>query len=172
MSEHLQHLLNQAGVPPLAIVALLSALPISEVRGGIPVGYALHLPLWEILAVAIPANVIAVIPVVLWFEPAARYLGDKPVIGRFIRWLLRRARKREEAVRKYGVFAVTIFIAVPLPMTGAWTGAIVASVFGLGFWRSLVCVILGVCIASVIVTLACAGVIGLGGFLVPTPGVQ
>ncbi|MGQ9731686.1 MAG: COG2426 family protein [Candidatus Zipacnadales bacterium] len=166
MSEQLQQLLDQAGLPSWAIVAILSALPISEVRGGIPAGYALHLPLWKTLAIAISANVVAIIPVILGFEPAAQYLGDKPVVGRFIQWLLRRARKRQELVNRYGVLAVTIFIAIPLPMTGAWTGAIIASVFGLGFWRSLACALLGVCIASLIVSLTCAGIIGLGRFLI------
>lgn len=170
MSEQLQSLLSEAGLPPLVIVALLSALPISEVRGGIPAGFALNVPLWEILIVAVPANVIAVIPVIVWFEPLAQRFGDTPGLGRFIQWLLRRARRREAEIRKYGVWAVTMFVAVPLPATGAWTGALVASVFGLGFWRSLACVALGVCIASAIVTLACAGVIELGALLVPRAG--
>jgi uncharacterized membrane protein len=172
MGQHLQELLQHAGVPPLAIVALLSALPISEVRGGIPAGYVLGLGLWKTLLVAIPSNVVAVIPVIRWFNPVASYLGDKPVVGRFVQWLLRRARKREDMVRKYGVFAVTLFIAIPLPVTGAWTGSVVAAVFGLDFWRSLACAFLGVCIASAIVSLACTGVIGLGGLLLPAPSVQ
>jgi uncharacterized membrane protein len=171
MSEQLQDALSAAGVPPVLVVAILSALPVSEVRGGIPAGFALGVPLWRTLLFAIPCNVLSVVPVLLWFEPASKYLGDKPLIGGLIRWLLRRARKREQAVRKYGVLALTLFVAVPLPVTGAWTGSIVASVFGLDFWRSLLCVVLGVCIASTIVSLACVGVIGIGGLLgVATPG--
>ncbi|MBM3500305.1 MAG: small multi-drug export protein [Armatimonadetes bacterium] len=171
MGEHFRELLQNAGVPPLAIVALLSALPISEVRGGIPAGFILNLDLWKTLLVAIPSNILAVVPVILWFNPAARYLENKPVVGRLIQWLLRRARKREDMVRKYGVLAITIFIAIPLPMTGAWTGSMIAAVFGLDVWRSMACAFLGVCIASVIVTLACLGVGGLAGaFAIPTSG--
>lgn len=165
MSEQLQEALSSAGVPPILVVAILSALPVSEIRGGIPAGIALGLPLWRTLLFGIPCNVLSVVPVLLWFEPASKYLADKPVIGGFIRWLLRRARKREAAVRKYGVFALTLFVAVPLPVTGAWTGSIVASVFGLEFWRSLLCVVLGVCIASIIVSLVCLGVLGIGDLL-------
>jgi uncharacterized membrane protein len=168
MGEHIREVLQNAGVPPLAIVALLSALPISEVRGGIPAGYLMGLDLWKTLLVAIPSNVVAVLPVIRWFSPVATYLEGKPIIGRFVQWLLRRARRREDMVRKYGVFAVTLFIAIPLPVTGAWTGSMVAAVFGLDFWRSLVCALLGVCIASVIVSLACLGVGGLAGaFAIP-----
>ena len=165
MSEQLQDALSAAGVPPILVVALLSALPISEVRGGIPAGFALGLPLWRTLLFAIPCNVLSVVPVLLWFEPASKYLEDKPIIGRFIGWLLRRARKREHLVRRYGVFALTLFVAVPLPVTGAWTGSIVASVFGLDFWRSMLCVLLGVCIASTVVSLVCLGVVGIGDLL-------
>jgi uncharacterized membrane protein len=165
MSEQLQHALSSAGVPAWLVVAILSALPISEVRGGIPAGFALGLPLWRTLVFAIPCNVLSVVPVLLWFEPASRYLGDKPVVGGFIRWLLRRARKREDLVRRYGVFALTLFVAIPLPVTGAWTGSIVASVFGLDFWRSLACMLLGVCIASAVVSLVCLGVLGIGDLL-------
>ena len=171
MSEQLQEALSSAGVPPILVVAILSALPVSEIRGGIPAGLALGLPLWWTLLFGIPCNVLSVVPVLLWFEPASKYLGDKPVIGGLIRWLLRRARKREKAVRKYGVFALTLFVAVPLPVTGAWTGSIVASVVGLEFWRSLLCVVLGVCIASIIVSLVCLGVIGIGDLLgITAPG--
>jgi uncharacterized membrane protein len=172
MAEQLQHALSDAGVPAWLVVTILSALPISEVRGGIPAGYlALQLPLWRTLAFAIPSNVVSVVPVLLWFEPVSKYLGDKPIVGGFIRWLLRRARKREDLVRRYGVFAITLFVAIPLPVTGAWTGSIVASVFGLDFWRSLLCMLLGVCIASAIVSLVCLGVLGVGDLLrIEKPG--
>ncbi|HJN16506.1 MAG TPA: small multi-drug export protein [Armatimonadota bacterium] len=161
MSEELREVLAGWGVPPLAIVAILSAAPISEVRGGIPAGCILGLPIWQILAVAIPCNVLAVMPIILWFEPMYEYFKDKPVVGRVFEWVLRRARKREDLVKKYGVFALTMFVALPLPITGAWTGSVIASVFNFGFWRSVVCVTLGVCIASTIMTLVCMGVISL-----------
>ena len=161
MSEELREALASAGLPPIVVVALLAMAPVSEVRGGIPAGFFFQLPLWQILIVAIPCNVLAVIPVMLWFEPLYEYFKDKPVIGRFWQWIHKRARKREDLVKKYGVLALTLFVALPLPITGAWTGSIMASIFNLGFWRSLLCVTLGVCIASTIMTLACLGVISL-----------
>ena len=165
MSEELREALVNFGFPPWAVIALLSAAPISEVRGGIPAGFVLDLPVWQILAIAIPCNVLAVMPVILWFEPMYEFFKDKPVIGKVFRWVLGRARKREDLVKRYGVFALTLFVALPLPITGAWTGSVIASVFKFGFVRSVICVILGVCIASTIVTLICSGVIGVGGLL-------
>jgi len=147
------------GLPPEWVVVILSALPISEVRGGIPAGIIMGLPLSRILPLAIVSNVVSVLPVVLCFNWAAQLLADKPLLGRLITRLIRRARAKEEMVNKYGVWAVTLFVAIPLPVTGAWTGSLVAAVFGMRFWRVLFCLTMGVMIASAIVTsLSLAGV--------------
>ncbi len=133
---------------------ILSALPISEVRGGIPYGLAMaHLPLWKVLALAMSANVVSVVPVILFFNWAAERLAEAPLLGRVLGHMLKKARSKEELVNKYGVWAVTLFVAIPLPFTGAWTGATVAAVFGMNFWRAVGCMVVGVIIASTIVTL-------------------
>ena len=158
MTEKLLHLLR--GLPPDLIVAVLSALPVSELRGGIPAGVAMGLSLWRVWIVAVLANIISVIPVLLGFEWAAEVFANKPVLGGLVSWLIKRARSKEQAVRRYGVWALTLFVAVPLPVTGAWTGALVASVFGMPFWRALACIAIGVLLASGIVSaLTMAGVL-------------
>lgn len=150
MADRLFEMLR--GLPPELIVLLLSALPISEVRGGIPAGIVLGLPLWQVLLIAITANVLVVIPVILGFNWAAEKLADKPLLGRVISRLLKRARAQEHLVARYGTWAITLFVGIPLPMTGAWTGAVVAAVFGLKFNRAVLCMFLGVLMASTIVT--------------------
>lgn len=146
-------------LPPHWVVIILSALPISEVRGGIPAGLILQMPLTTILPLAVISNVVSVLPVVLGFNWVADRLADKPLLGGIISHLIRRARSKEAMVKKYGVFAVTVFVAIPLPITGAWTGSLVAAVFGMRFWRVVLCLSLGVLIASAIVTsLAVAGI--------------
>ena len=148
------------GLPPDLVVAILSALPVSELRGGIPAGVAMGLPLWRVWIVAVIANIVSVIPVLLGFEWAAEVFAEKPLLGGLVSWLIKRARSKEEAVRRYGVWALTLFVAVPLPVTGAWTGALVASVFGMRFSRALACIAVGVLIASAIVSaLTMAGVL-------------
>jgi len=141
-----------SGLHPLVKVAIVSALPIFEVRGGIPLGMQQGLPLAQILPVAIAANVLIVVPVLLWFNPIADWLMRRGILTGIVRRLIARARSKKPMVDKYGVFAVTLFVAIPLPVTGAWTGALVASVFEMNFWRALACMFLGVVIASAIVT--------------------
>jgi uncharacterized membrane protein len=123
--------------------------------------------MWEILPIVVPFSVLPTVPILLWFGPVAAYLSDKPLIGGLIRWVLRKARKREDLVKRYGFLALTLFAAVPLPMFGTWTGAPIAVVFGMNFWRSLVCLFLGACIQAALVALACMGVLGVGHLLAP-----
>ena len=157
MAEWLFEVIRE--LPPAWVVIILSALPISEVRGGIPAGLILGMPLTAILPLAVIANVVSVLPVVLGFNWVADRLADKPILGGIISRLIRRARSREEMVRKYGVFAITLFVAIPLPVTGAWTGSLVGAVFGMRFWQVVLCLTLGVIIAATIVTsLSLAGI--------------
>ncbi len=149
MREAILEALN--GVHPLVKVAIVSAMPIFEVRLGIPLGIHWGVPLQQLLPVAIAANVLIVVPVLLWFNPVADWLMSRGIMIGLIQRLLARARSKKPMVEKYGVFAVTLFVAVPLPVTGAWTGALVASVFNMDFWRALACMLLGVMIASAIV---------------------
>ncbi len=141
------------------IVVTLSMAPVSELRGGIPAGLVMHLPLTVVLPLAVLANIVAVVPVLLWLEPLARMLGRVRLLGRFFDWVFGRARRRSEIVDRYGVLGLTLFVAIPLPVTGAWTGAVIAVVMGLPFWRSLACIAFGVLIASVLVTLGCLGLL-------------
>lgn len=156
MAESLFLWLESIFSPPL-VVALLSAAPISEIRGGIPAGILMDMPLWKVLLIGIPANVVSVVPILLFFNWAAERLENKPLFGRLVAHMLHKARSKEEMVNKHGVWAVTLFVAVPLPVTGAWTGATVAAVFGMDFWRALGCIAVGVTIASSIVIAATYG---------------
>ncbi len=139
-------------LPDPVVVAIVSALPIFEVRGGIPVGMAKGMSLTEILPIAIAANVLIVVPILLWFNPVADWLMQRGILTGIIKRLIARARSKKPMVDKHGVWAVTLFVAIPLPVTGAWTGALVASVFEMDFWRAVACMVLGVMIASAIVT--------------------
>jgi uncharacterized membrane protein len=157
--DQLAHWLFEAirGLPAPVVVAILSAAPISEVRGGIPVGMALGMPLVQILPIAVAANVIIVLPIILWFNRLADWLMKRGWLTGLVERLIKRARSKKPLVDKYGVFAVTLFVAIPLPVTGAWTGSLVAAVFEMDFWRALACLVLGVLLASAIVSALCVG---------------
>jgi len=147
--------------PPLAVFAV-AMLPIFELRGAIPAGYALGMTspvLIYLLAVA--GNFVPVLPILLLLGPAERYLRRFRLVDRFLDWLFRRTVSRSEVIRKYESLGLIIFVAIPAPMTGAWTGAIAAYLFKLPLRMAVPCIILGILIAGVVVTLVSQGVISL-----------
>lgn len=148
------HTLEERGVSPLLISGLISTVPIFELRGGIPVGIAL-LKLNPLLVypVAVCFNLIPVLPVLLLLNPIRRLLENRPLFRGFFRWLDRRAGKNKKLVQKYQEVGLMLFVALPLPVTGAWTGSLLSVVMGLRPLKSFFFIACGVGIAGVIVTL-------------------
>ncbi len=157
-------------LPKEAITLILATLPITELRGAIPwalaslpVGGGLSWPVAYLFAVV--GNFIPVIPLLLLWGPLSRRLCRYKLFDRFFTWLFERTRKRGRVVERYEALGLIIFVGIPLPMTGAWTGTIAAFIFGVPFHRAVVCIALGILLAGVVVTLASLGVIGLAGLL-------
>jgi uncharacterized membrane protein len=145
--------------PPLAVF-VVSMLPVFELRGGIPVGYAMGMEnpvLIYLLAVA--GNFVPVIPILTLLGPAERFLRRFKLMDRFFDWLFRRTVSRSDLIKKYESLGLILFVAIPLPMTGAWTGSIAAYLFKLPLRMAIPCIILGILIAGLVVTLASQGVI-------------
>ncbi len=160
LRESLVHWLSLHGVPIELIVLLVSTLPIFELRGGIPVGFALKLVWWRSYVFAVLGNIIPVIPVLLLLDPVSKWLIKRsPLFNRFFEWLFNRTRQRtEKGILKYGLFfGLMIFVAIPLPVTGAWTGIVAAFLSGMRLRLAVFSIICGVLIAGVIVSIATYG---------------
>ena len=144
----------------LLITAVLSFLPISELRGGIPFAIANNIPWYY--AFPFSAAINALVAPFFWLFLATVHkllYGTKPEKG--IRWykklfdrFVERARKKLSAsMEKWGWIGIALFIAIPLPLTGAWTGTLGAWVLGISKRRTMTAVIAGVVIAGTVVTL-------------------
>ncbi len=147
--------------PPLAVF-VVAMLPVFELRGGIPVGYAMGMesPLL-IYLVAVAGNFVPVVPILTLLGPAERLLRRFKTMDRFFDWLFRRTVSRSDLIKKYESLGLILFVAIPLPMTGAWTGSIAAYLFKLPLRMAIPCIILGILIAGIVVSLASQGVISL-----------
>ncbi len=148
-------------------VVLASMLPISELRGGIPLAYFYyHYPIAVAYVVCVIANIFPVPFILKFFHIVEKWLRKYPTFARFFDWLDRRTRRRVKGnVNRYGALGLWIFVAIPLPVTGAWTGAFGAYIFDLDFRRSMASIIAGVLTAGIIVTLICLwtpGLLGIG----------
>lgn len=151
-----------SGLPPPLAVFLVAMLPVFELRGAIPAGYALGMnDAMTIFWLAVAGNCVPVLPILLLLGPVERNLRRFPVMDRFFTWLFKRTVAKSDVVRRYESIGLTLFVAVPLPMTGAWSGCIAAYLFKLPLRTALPCIILGVLIAGVVVSLVSQGVISL-----------
>ena len=129
-------------------------VPVGELRYSIPwavLHYEMHW--YQAFPIAIVGNLLPV-PFILWFlDPVARFLSRAKPLRRVIEWVFARTRRRGSLIERYGTIGLTVFVAVPLPGTGAWTGAILAFLLGIEFKRAMVCITLGVLLAGAIVTM-------------------
>lgn len=148
--------LIQAGIPRELIVIILSALPVLELRGALPVAInILHIPwYWSFLLVII-GNLLPVPFLLLFLDSLAKGISRFDSGKRLVDWLFQRTRKRGRIIERYERIGLTLFVAIPLPFTGAWTGSIAAFLFGLKFYRALLFIFFGIVIAAAIVTILC-----------------
>ena len=140
-------------LPPQWLVVIVSAMPVSELRGAIPIGIMLGLPPVKVFVLAIIGNLIPVLPLLYFLEPVSERLRKFPVFKKFFDWLFERTRKKSKIIEKYELLGLIILVAIPLPMTGAWTGCVAASMLKLQKKLSFFAVAAGVAIAAVIVTI-------------------
>lgn len=152
------------------IVFLVSMVPIIELRGAVPIGVGMGLDLWIVYVISIIGNMLPV-PIIYLFARKVLVWGkDKKYIGKFFTFCLEKGehggQKLMAKAGKNGTFiALMLFVAIPLPGTGAWTGTLAASMLNFGFKRSTFAVLLGVLIAGILMGLASMGLFGALGSL-------
>jgi len=146
-------------LPGDLVVIIMSVLPVSEVRGGIPAGLLLDVPLWRTFVLAVVFATLAVVPILLWLEPLIRMLSRAPLLARLLNWVLEHARRKNHIIDKYGIYGLTFIVSLPIPGAGSYTGAILASLRGMPLRQSLGCVVVGLIIQSAVVTAACMGLL-------------
>ncbi len=140
------------------IVFFISMVPIVELRGAIPIAESLKLNIFLYYPIAIVGNILPV-PIIFWFARKVLECGkDKKFIGKFFTWCLEKGAKGGEKLKKSagnsGIFwALLLFVGIPLPGTGAWTGTLAASFLNLDFKTSITAVSLGVILAGIIMSL-------------------
>lgn len=140
-------------------VLLLSMVPVLELRASIPVGCSLGLSPWQCALAAIIGNMIPVPFIMLFIRKVFDFLRKHwPRMGRFVEKMEAKAERKKPLVQKYAIFGLVLLVAVPLPGTGAWTGALVAAMLDIRMKRAIPCVFLGVILAAAIVTMLSYGI--------------
>lgn len=136
------------------IVFLISMVPLIELRGAVPYAIANGLPVLPSYIIAIIGNMIPV-PIIFFFARKVLEWGkDKPVIGKFFTFCLEKGHKGGEKLKEKAgkglYWALFLFVGIPLPGTGAWTGTLAASILDMDFKKSVRAIICGVILAGII----------------------
>ena len=143
-------------LPSILQVLGIAALPISELRGAIPWAILkLHLPWYYAFLLAIIGNLLPVPFLLLFFDATARFLSRISIFERMFHWLFEYTRRRGRIVERYRRIGLVLLVAIPLPITGAWTGSLAAVLFGIEFKHALISIFIGILIAGTIVTCLC-----------------
>lgn len=145
-------------------VLFISMLPLVEIRGALPYAVGMDLPLVPSIIVAVIGNMIPVPFIFLFARKILEWGKDKKIIGRFFTWCLQKGekggRKLEEKAGKGLYWALFLFVGIPVPGTGAWTGMLAASILNMDFKKSTLAALGGVLLAGVIMLAASLGVFG------------
>ncbi len=142
-------------------VFFCSMLPIIELRGAIPLGAAFGLPWWQNYLIAVAGNMLPIPIILLFVKSVLNWMAKCRVklFNKIANKMFEKAEKNRGKIEKYAFWGLTLFVAIPLPATGAWTGTLVAALFDMKFWKSILAALIGVMIAGVVMTLASYGVV-------------
>ena len=135
----------------VATVLVVSAAPIAELRGGLPLAISYGMSPAAAFFLAIVGNLLPVLPILLGLGWGERLLRRWSLLERPLDWVFARTRRKGRLIERYGTIGLVLLVAIPLPATGAWTGAIAAFLFGIPPKRAFPLITVGVLIAGVVV---------------------
>jgi uncharacterized membrane protein len=128
-------------------------------------GWAMGLEWWQTYNISVLGNMLPVPFILLFINKIIKWMAESKIslFNKVANWLLKKAEKNRAKIEKYAFWGVALFVAVPLPVTGAWTGSLVAAVIDMKFWKALLSALIGVMVAGVIMTVIFYG--GIGGLI-------
>lgn len=164
MLERFVHFLN--GIPKEIIIFLLSMLPISELRGAIPVGVSVFgIGIFKTFLISLAGNLCFIVPLLWFLKNLHLYFIKIPFYNKFSSWWFSKVKQKTKKIEKYEYFGLMLFVAIPLPVTGAWSGCVASYLLGLNFWKSALFISFGVIIAGIIVTISTVGITQIFNFI-------
>lgn len=149
-------------------VFFCSMLPIIELRGSIPMAFAFELPWWQAYIISVLGNLLPVPFILLLINIVIKWMANSKIkfFNKIANFLLEKVEKNRERIEKYSFWGLCLFVAIPLPATGAWTGSLVAAVIGMKPLKAFLSAVIGVLIAGAVVTLIVYGGIGFLAWLI------
>lgn len=150
MSDAVIAFFQSYGITDELLIFLVSMLPIIELRGAIPLGVFLNMNPWVLLTLALLGNMLPVPFIILCARPVVNFFLKTRLLRPLGNWLEEKVRKNSHKVKKYEAWGLFLFVAIPLPGTGAWTGALLAALMDMRLKTALPSILLGVVVAGLI----------------------
>lgn len=163
MQEYLVSIIEDLpGYAKILSILFVSILPIVELRGAIPVGAIVGVEPWLTISLSIIGNLLPIPFIILFIKKIFAFMRKiSPKLNKVVDKMEAKAEKNKAKVLKYAFWGLVLFVAIPLPGTGAWTGALVAAMLDMPPKRAFICILIGVLIASVIVSIITYGTAAL-----------
>ena len=147
-------------LPPQLAVFTISLFPVLENRAGIILAFMLKLPLGEAILFSALGNVLPIPFILLFLEKIFNWLRPTKLFSGMVQALEARGMRKSDSIRKAEFWGLLLFVGIPLPGTGGWTGSLIASLLKIDFKKAIVAVLCGIALAATIVSLLTYGVIG------------
>ena len=142
------------------VIFIISMIPILELRGGLIAASLLQVPITAAVPICIIGNVIPIPFILLFIRQIFKWFRNVPLIGGIIRRLEKRAMSKSDSIKQYEFWGLVFFVGIPLPGTGAWTGSLIAALLEVDFKKAILAVLLGIVIATVIMSIVSYGLLG------------
>jgi len=138
---------------------VISMIPLIEERGAIIYGATLNMPWYQVFPICVIGNMLPVPFVIIFGMKIIQYLKTTKTFGSFFTKYETKLLSKSESINKYSLIALILFVGIPLPGTGAWSGSLIATILNIDFKRTLLGVFIGVILAAIIMTISSYGIV-------------
>lgn len=141
-------------------IFILSLLPIIELRGGLIAATLLGVSFFKAFIICFIGNILPV-PFILWFiRKILDWMRNVKLFKKIVKWIDRKVENKKSQIEKYGFLGIVLFVGIPLPGTGAWTGSLIAAMLDMDKKKSFIAVLIGVLVAGIIMSIISYGILG------------
>ncbi len=143
-----------------AIVFVISMIPILELRGGLVVAALFEINIWKAIVLCIVGNIIPVPFILKFITPIFTWMKKTKLFSKMVHKLEEKSMGKSEQIQKYEFWGLMLFVGVPLPGTGAWTGSLIAALLDMKFSKAFIAVVCGIIMATIIMCIVSYGLLG------------
>ncbi len=144
--------------PNEVVIFIISMIPILELRGGLVAASLLHVPMYEAIVICIIGNMLPIPFILLFIKKILGWMSHRKHMGKVVKALETRSKSKSKQIENYKFFGLLFFVGIPLPGTGAWTGALISSLLGMDVKKAFIAILGGVVMASVIMVVIAYGI--------------